>query len=68
MLFGFFSILTVKLPYLGATTTSILSMFEPVTSVIFGIIILQEQLTIIKLIGCLIILAAITGLIIFNKR
>ena len=54
--------------YLGATTTSILSMFEPVTSVIFGIIILQEQLTIIKLIGCLIILATITGLIIFNKK
>ncbi|WP_455683515.1 DMT family transporter [Thomasclavelia sp.] len=54
--------------YLGATTASILSMFEPVTSVIFGIIILHEQLTIIKLIGCLIILAAITGLVIFNKR
>ena len=36
-------------------------MFEPVTSVIFGIIILHEQLTIVKLIGCFIILSAITG-------
>ncbi len=45
-----------------------MSMFEPVTSVIFGIIILQEQLTIIKLLGCLIILVAITGLIIFNNK
>ena len=42
--------------YLGATTASILSMFEPVTSVIFGIIILHERLTIVKAIGCLIIL------------
>lgn len=54
--------------YLEAATASIMSMFEPVTSVIFGIIILQEQLTIIKLLGCLIILVAITGLIIFNNK
>ena len=47
---------------------SILSMFEPVTSVIFGIIILHEQLTIVKLIGCFIILSAITGLIVFNGK
>jgi len=54
--------------YLGAATASILSMFEPVTSVIFGIVILQEQLTIVKAIGCFIILGAITGLIIFNNH
>lgn len=54
--------------YLGAATASILSMFEPVTSVIFGIFILHEQLTIAKAIGCLIILGAITGLILFNHR
>lgn len=54
--------------YLGAATASILSMFEPVTSVIFGIIILHEQLTIVKLIGCFIILSAITGLIVFNGK
>lgn len=53
---------------LGATTASILSMLEPVTSVIFGIIILQEQLTLIKGLGCLIILGAITGLIVFNNK
>lgn len=54
--------------YLGAATASILSMFEPVTSVIFGIFILHEQLTIVKAIGCLIILGAITGLILFNRK
>lgn len=54
--------------YLGATTAAILSMFEPVTSVIFGIVILQEQLSAAKLIGCILILSAITVLIIFNSR
>lgn len=54
--------------YLGAATASILSMFEPVTSVIFGIMILQEQLTVVKTLGCLIILGAITGLIVSNNK
>lgn len=54
--------------YLGATTASILSMFEPVTSVIFGIIILSEQLSMFKLIGCVLILGAITMLIVFNSK
>ena len=54
--------------HLGATTASILSMFEPVTSVIFGIIILHEQLTIVKAIGCLIILGAVIGLIVSNSK
>lgn len=54
--------------YLGATTASILSMFEPVTSVIFGIIILHERLTIVKAIGCLIILGAVIGLIVNNSK
>lgn len=54
--------------YLGATTASILSMFEPVTSVIFGIIILHERLTIVKASGCLIILGAVIGLIVSNSK
>lgn len=54
--------------YLGAATAAILSMFEPVTSVIFGFLLLHEQLTIIKLIGCVLILGAITGLILFNRK
>ena len=54
--------------YLGATTASILSMFEPVTSVIFGIIILHERLTIVKASGCLIILGAVIGLIVSSSK
>lgn len=54
--------------YLGAATASILSMFEPTISVSIGIIILHEQLNIMKIIGCCIILFSITMIVINNAR
>lgn len=54
--------------YLGGTTASILSMFEPVTSVIVSMIILHEQLSVMKLIGCCIILFSITLIVITKGR
>lgn len=53
---------------LGSTTASILSMFEPTISVIIGIVVLQEQLNIFKIIGCIIILSAITLIVVNNTR
>lgn len=54
--------------YLGGTMASILSMFEPVTSVIIGIIVLHEKLSTYKLIGCCIILCSIIVIIITKGR
>lgn len=54
--------------YLGSTTASILSMFEPTISVLVGVFILHEQLNTMKIIGCLIILLAITLIVINNAR
>lgn len=54
--------------YLGAATASILSMFEPTISVIIGIIVLNEQLNSMKIIGCCIILLAITIIVVNNAR
>lgn len=54
--------------YLGGTTASILSMFEPVTSVIVGLIVLHEQLSMMKIIGCCIILCSITMIVITKGR
>lgn len=54
--------------YLGAATASILGMFEPTISVIIGIIVLHEQLNMMKVIGCCIILLAITMIVINNAR
>ena len=51
--------LQLGVKYCGATTASILCTFEPITSVILGIIFLNESLTIFKLIGCGLIVLAV---------
>lgn len=51
--------------YLGSSTASIYCLFEPITSIIVGILFLQEALTINKIIGCFLIL---TSLIIITKE
>ncbi len=43
----------------GASTAAILSMFEPITSVICGVLILHESLSGLKLLGCVLILFAV---------
>lgn len=48
---------------LGSSLASLLSMFEPVTSVIFGVLLLNEELTLLKVIGCILILFSISLLI-----
>ncbi|WP_066893373.1 DMT family transporter [Clostridium nigeriense] len=47
---------------IGSTSAAIFSLFEPITSVISGIIIFNEALNLPKLLGCLIIFIAITYL------
>ncbi|WP_044600001.1 DMT family transporter [Candidatus Stoquefichus massiliensis] len=41
---------------LGASLTAILSTLEPITSIIVGILFLNEQLTLMKIVGCLLVL------------
>lgn len=49
----------VGIRYTGASTSAILSMFEPITSVICGVLILHEKLSAMKLLGCALILFAV---------
>ena len=51
--------LQVGIRYTGASTSAILSMFEPITSVACGVLILHESLSGIKLFGCTLILIAV---------
>ena len=44
---------------IGPESTAILSTFEPITSVIVGILVYSEALTASRLIGCLCILASV---------
>lgn len=41
---------------LGASLTAILSTLEPITSIVVGVIWLNETLTLIKIIGCILVL------------
>lgn len=52
---------------IGSTSAAIFSLFEPITSVIGGIILFNESLNISKIIGCLVIFLAITYLAIESK-
>lgn len=53
---------------LGSTSASILCLFEPITAVVCGYFFLQEELTVMKIIGCIIIMAAVVILVFAKKR
>lgn len=52
----------VGVSIIGSTSAAIFSLFEPITSVIAGVILFKEVLTPLKIIGCLVIFVAITYL------
>jgi drug/metabolite transporter (DMT)-like permease len=52
----------------GVSVSAILSVFEPVSSILFGFILLREGLSIKQLTACIIILAAITVNIFMNAK
>lgn len=47
---------------IGSTSAAIFSLFEPITSVIVGVLLFNEVLTPLKVLGCIIIFVAITYL------
>lgn len=53
---GAVALLQMGIKLIGSTKASILCLFEPITSVICGLVLLNEQLSILKLIGCALIL------------
>ena len=53
---GAVALLQIGIRLIGSTKTSILCLAEPITSVVCGVVLLNEQLSIMKLIGCAFIL------------
>ena len=45
--------------YVGPSTSAILSTFEPITSIVCGVLILGESLSLLKIIGCVLILSGV---------
>lgn len=52
---------------IGSTSAAIFSLFEPITSVVSGIILFSESINLPKLLGCLIIFISITYLAISSN-
>lgn len=53
---------------LGAPTAAIFSMFEPIASVLAGWIFLSEAMPLNKIIGCVIILTAVTVIALIDRK
>ena len=51
--------LRLGIRYIGATSASILSTLEPITSVVLGILVLGESVSPLKLTGCALILVSV---------
>lgn len=63
---NFFGVKAVR--RIGPTMTSILGALQPVTAVILGVIFLGETVSWLSLLGILIILAAVSAVVIHQKR
>lgn len=53
------SLLQIGIKYIGASESAVISTFEPITSVIFGSLLLGEKITLIKIIACILIFAGV---------
>jgi len=58
----------IGLKEVGSSTAGILSMFEPLTSIIFGAIILHEAMSVNKIIGCILICTGVVILTMSKKE
>lgn len=58
----------IGVKYIGPTTTAILCMFEPITSVLLGIMFLDEPCTVKSVIACVLILSAVIILTVFKDK
>ena len=57
------SLLQIGIKHVGASTAAILTTFEPITSIICGVLLLGESVTFIKIIACALIM---TGVVILS--
>ena len=65
---GAVTLLQLGIKLTGATTASILSTFEPITSVVLGIVVLGEEISLPKTIGCLCIIAGVVVITLSRTR
>lgn len=63
-----FSLLNYAIVKIGASSTSVISMAEPLSGVLFGFLILNETLTPLNWFGCILIMTGVAIISIFSLR
>ena len=61
-------LMQVGIREIGSTSAAIFSLFEPITSVITGVLILNEAVSITEVIGCIVIFFSISYLAVSGKE
>ncbi len=53
------SLLQVGIKHIGASEAAVISTFEPITSVVFGVLLLNESITLLKIVACILIFVGV---------
>lgn len=65
---GALSLFQLGIRYTGASTAAILSTLEPITSIVLGVLVLREHISVLKLIGCVCILGSVILITLAEKK
>lgn len=65
---GAVSLLSVGIKLVGAQTASILSTLEPITSIIIGVLVFGEDLSLRGLFACIFIISSVVAIAAFDKE
>ncbi|NLC41009.1 MAG: EamA family transporter [Clostridiaceae bacterium] len=63
-----FTLLNYAIVKIGASSTSVISMAEPLSGVLFGFLILGEKLTLLNWLGCILIMAGVAMISLFSLK
>ena len=53
------SLLQVGIKHIGASEAAVISTIEPITSVVFGVLLLNERITLLKIVACILIFVGV---------
>lgn len=62
------SLLQIGIKHVGASTAAILTTFEPITSIVCGVVLLGESITVVKVVACALIMIGVVTLSLSKQK
>lgn len=62
------SLLQIGIKHVGASTAAILTTFEPITSIVCGVLLLGEAVTLVKIVACSLIMIGVVTLSLSKQK